>query len=143
MESQRDEAVPRHPKQSKPQNPAHVPSISRKDSIFSMPNLPAELITEILLKLPVKPLLRFSCVSKSWLAIISSAEFVKTYLLLSASNKYYTHHGVILRYLMITATLRTVLLALYFTILLLRHLTWIILVKIPIIFLGLWVLLMV
>ncbi|XP_009619458.1 F-box/kelch-repeat protein At3g23880-like [Nicotiana tomentosiformis] len=95
MESQRVEAVPRHPKESKLQNPAHVPSISRKDSIFSMPNLPAELITEILLKLPVKPLLRFSCVSKSWLALISSPEFVKTHLLLSASNKNYTHHGVI------------------------------------------------
>ncbi|XP_055813623.1 uncharacterized protein LOC129883080 isoform X2 [Solanum dulcamara] len=53
MESTEDETLP---KQSKP---TEIPSISSKDSVLSMPNLPAELITEFLLKLPVKSLLQF------------------------------------------------------------------------------------
>jgi F-box interacting protein len=39
--------------------------------------LPQELITQILLLLPVKPLLRFQCVSKSWSALISDPYFIK------------------------------------------------------------------
>jgi len=38
--------------------------------------LPQELITQILFLLPVKPLLRFQCVSKSWLALISDPYFI-------------------------------------------------------------------
>ncbi|XP_059312506.1 F-box/kelch-repeat protein At3g23880-like [Lycium ferocissimum] len=86
-----------HPKRGKPTNPVYFPSILSKDSVLSMPNLPAELITEILLNLPVKSLLKFRSVSKSWLELISSNEFVKTHLLLSASNKNYTHHGLMFK----------------------------------------------
>jgi F-box interacting protein len=39
--------------------------------------LPEELITQILFLLPVKPLLRFQCVSKSWLALITDPYFIK------------------------------------------------------------------
>ncbi|XP_049406429.1 F-box/kelch-repeat protein At3g23880-like [Solanum stenotomum] len=56
-----------------------------------------ELVVEILLKLPIKSLLKFKCVSKSWLALISSSEFVKTHLRLNANNKEYTHHKVMMR----------------------------------------------
>ncbi|XP_059312612.1 uncharacterized protein LOC132063860 [Lycium ferocissimum] len=54
MESEGNEA-----KRCKPTKPAQFPSISSQDTVLPMPNLPAELITEILLKLPVKSLLKF------------------------------------------------------------------------------------
>ncbi|XP_049374406.1 F-box/kelch-repeat protein At3g23880-like [Solanum verrucosum] len=91
MESKEDEALPKRSK------PMEIQSISSKDSVLSMPKLPAELITEILLRLPVKSLLQFRSVSKSWLSLISSPEFVKNHLLLSASNKDYTHYGVMFK----------------------------------------------
>ncbi|XP_074359344.1 F-box/kelch-repeat protein At2g43270-like [Apium graveolens] len=44
------------------------------------PNIDAEdLITEVLLRLPVKSLLRFKSVSKLWLSIISSNTFIKSH----------------------------------------------------------------
>ncbi|XP_060181955.1 F-box/kelch-repeat protein At3g06240-like [Lycium barbarum] len=67
-----------------------------KDSILKIPILPPELITEILLMLPVKSLLQFRSVSKTWLALISSPEFVKTHLSVSTDNKDYTHHVLVL-----------------------------------------------
>ncbi|PHT85809.1 hypothetical protein T459_07915 [Capsicum annuum] len=70
---------------------------SKGDSVLPMPNLPAELITKILLKLPMKYLLQFRSLSKSWLLLISSPEFVKNHLLLSATNKNYTHHRVMIK----------------------------------------------
>ncbi|OIT23019.1 f-boxkelch-repeat protein [Nicotiana attenuata] len=76
-----------HPKQSKP----------IKHSSFKIP-IQTELITEILLRLPVESLLRFRCVSKSWLALISSPEFVKAHLNISANNKDYTHHRLMMNF---------------------------------------------
>ncbi|KAK4366449.1 hypothetical protein RND71_014329 [Anisodus tanguticus] len=61
----------RHPKQRKC---AQFPSNPVKDSNLTMPILPAEIIT----RLPV---------SKSWLDLISTREFIKTHLRLSANNK--------------------------------------------------------
>ncbi|XP_061341819.1 F-box/kelch-repeat protein At3g23880-like [Gastrolobium bilobum] len=40
--------------------------------------LPDELIVEILLRLPVRSLLRFKCVCKSWLTFISDPQFAKS-----------------------------------------------------------------
>ncbi|CAH9128530.1 unnamed protein product [Cuscuta epithymum] len=42
----------------------------------TLPNLPPEIITEILTRLPVECLLRFISVSKSWRSLISSQRFV-------------------------------------------------------------------
>ncbi|KAI8566692.1 hypothetical protein RHMOL_Rhmol02G0062000 [Rhododendron molle] len=62
-----------------------------------LPNLPNEINVEILLRLPVKSLLRFRCACKSWRSLISDPKFVKTHLSLASSNIGYTHHRVLLR----------------------------------------------
>ncbi|XP_059285767.1 F-box/kelch-repeat protein At5g15710-like [Lycium ferocissimum] len=72
------------------------PSTSMRHSIAI---LPEELMTEILSRLPVKLLLKFRSVSKSWLALISSPEFIKTHLSVSANNKEYTHHRLMLQFI--------------------------------------------
>ncbi|KAG2694674.1 hypothetical protein I3760_08G155600 [Carya illinoinensis] len=42
-------------------------------------NLPKDLIIEILLRLPVKSLVRFRCVSKQWFSLISDPRFAKVH----------------------------------------------------------------
>ncbi|KAG5588567.1 hypothetical protein H5410_049001 [Solanum commersonii] len=49
--------------------------------------LPAD-INEILLRLSVKSLVKFRCVLKSWFGLISSPEFIKSYLSISANNRH-------------------------------------------------------
>ncbi|KAK7379925.1 hypothetical protein VNO78_34201 [Psophocarpus tetragonolobus] len=46
--------------------------------------LPWELITEISLRLPVKSLVRFKCVCKSWFSLISDPNFAKSHFELAA-----------------------------------------------------------
>ncbi|XP_059450216.1 putative F-box protein At3g10240 [Corylus avellana] len=42
--------------------------------------LPLELVSEILVRLPVKPLVRFRCVCKDWFSLISSNDFINTHI---------------------------------------------------------------
>jgi len=52
-------------------------------------HLPHELIIEILLRLPVKSLIRFKCVSKSWFCLISDPHFANSHFQLTAPT--HTH----------------------------------------------------
>ncbi|XP_047339493.1 F-box protein CPR1-like [Impatiens glandulifera] len=49
--------------------------------------IPDEILPDILCRLPVKCLLRLRCVSKFWLALISSSHFVKLHLSRSVQTK--------------------------------------------------------
>jgi F-box interacting protein len=51
-----------------------------------LPCLPHELIIQILLKLPVKFLIRFKCVCKSWFSLISDSHFANSHFQLTATN---------------------------------------------------------
>lgn len=64
-------------------------------NLLQIAHLPEEIIQDILLRLPVKSLLKSRCVSKSWLSLISSPQFVKTHLKLSAENADYANHRII------------------------------------------------
>ncbi|CAI9117837.1 OLC1v1019322C1 [Oldenlandia corymbosa var. corymbosa] len=56
------------------------------DSLAILRSFPPELITEILLRLPARSLLKFKCVSKSWRSQISSPQFTKSHFEISSSN---------------------------------------------------------
>ncbi|KAJ9553926.1 hypothetical protein OSB04_017971 [Centaurea solstitialis] len=43
-------------------------------------NLPGELLSEILIRVPAKPLARMRCVSKPWNALLSKPSFIKSHL---------------------------------------------------------------
>uniref|UniRef100_M1D3G1 F-box domain containing protein n=1 Tax=Solanum tuberosum TaxID=4113 RepID=M1D3G1_SOLTU len=60
MESKEDGGFHIHPDLEKPTNHSQLPSTSMKNSVLmTIPVLPAELITEILSRVPVKSLLKF------------------------------------------------------------------------------------
>ncbi|MBA0762401.1 hypothetical protein Gotri_012018 [Gossypium trilobum] len=61
-----------------------------------MATLPHEMTIEILLRLSVKDLLRFKCVSKPWCSSIDDPDFIKLHL--SHSVKTNTNHSLILRH---------------------------------------------
>ncbi|KAK9994103.1 hypothetical protein SO802_023806 [Lithocarpus litseifolius] len=57
-------------------------------------HLPDEIVLEILARLPVKSVLRFRCVCKSWYSFISDPNFISTHL---NHNHHHQHHYVIHR----------------------------------------------
>ncbi|XP_059316057.1 F-box/kelch-repeat protein At3g23880-like [Lycium ferocissimum] len=59
-----------------------------------MPYIPSEVIFEILLRLPLKSILKFKSVSKSWLFLLSSPQFINTHL--NFSRKDFPHRLLIL-----------------------------------------------
>ncbi|KAL8106237.1 F-box/kelch-repeat protein At3g23880-like [Apium graveolens] len=60
------------------------------------PSLPEELILEILQWLPVITLLQFRSVSRLWLSLISSLDFIKTHVSKSVKDPNFTHSKLIL-----------------------------------------------
>lgn len=72
------------------------PKELRSDADFSVEFLPIEIIIEILSRLPVKALGRFTTVSKSWYSHITSHMFINKHLKdysISLSNKSYSSGG--------------------------------------------------
>ncbi|XP_048234836.1 F-box/kelch-repeat protein At3g23880 isoform X4 [Ricinus communis] len=57
-----------------------------------MSKLPQDLITEILSRVPVKPLIRFKCVCKTWISLISNPEFAKLQLKRAKENNNVSNH---------------------------------------------------
>ncbi|KAL8505458.1 hypothetical protein ACS0TY_016632 [Phlomoides rotata] len=73
------------------------PPQSRKIKLHNgeeTPCLPEEIIfEEILPRLPVKPLSKFRCVSKSWCSLIASKSFMKAHL---RNSIIFSHHRIVL-----------------------------------------------
>ncbi|KAL6204310.1 hypothetical protein ACLB2K_021578 [Fragaria x ananassa] len=65
-------------------------STKMADEVTELPHLPMEIIREILAWLPVKPLCRFRCVSKSWNSLTFDPKFVKMHF-----NKALEHEDVL------------------------------------------------
>ncbi|XP_075487094.1 F-box/kelch-repeat protein At3g23880-like [Primulina tabacum] len=61
-----------------------------------IPFLPEEIIVEILARLPVKSLLKFRCVSKSWLTLICTHQFIKSHLNSSRVGGNLSNYGIML-----------------------------------------------
>ncbi|XP_059629230.1 F-box/kelch-repeat protein At3g06240-like [Cornus florida] len=59
----------------------------RDESAPPLPFLPCDLIFNILSWLPVKSILRFKCVCKSWLTLFTDPDFVKKHLSQSQNHK--------------------------------------------------------
>ncbi|KAJ1424959.1 F-box-like domain superfamily [Sesbania bispinosa] len=72
----------------------HKPS-DEQPSRCPSPVLPDELIHEILLRLPVRSLLQFRCVCKSWKTLISDPQFAKDHLRSSISDTSMTHQRLV------------------------------------------------
>ncbi|XP_059632197.1 F-box protein CPR1-like [Cornus florida] len=60
-----------------------------------MSDIPMDVVADILSRLPVKPLIRFRCVSKPWYALIDSSGFVKLHL--KRSKETNTNRSLILK----------------------------------------------
>ncbi|XP_058211731.1 F-box protein CPR1-like [Rhododendron vialii] len=63
---------------------------------MGLPDVPGQIVYDILSRLPVKSLCRFKLVSKSWLALITDPEFVKSHLHHQSTNDNNINHKIIL-----------------------------------------------
>ncbi|KAK9949274.1 hypothetical protein M0R45_004807 [Rubus argutus] len=54
-------------------------------------HLPEDIIVQILYRLPVKPIVRFKCVSKRWCSIVSAPQFTKSQFKFASERKTLSH----------------------------------------------------
>ncbi|KAH7849046.1 hypothetical protein Vadar_012208 [Vaccinium darrowii] len=73
-------------------------SLTIDEHSFKLPELPFELILEILLRVPVNSLIRFKSVCKSWQTMISNPQFVKKHLNLVIMDDTFKSWRIIVRY---------------------------------------------
>ncbi|XP_047337833.1 F-box/kelch-repeat protein At3g23880-like [Impatiens glandulifera] len=72
-------------------------AVADSDFIYLAVSLPEEIISDILIKLPVKSLSRFKSVCKSWRILISDPAFVKAHLKGNMQNKDHASHKLIMK----------------------------------------------
>ncbi|XP_027116778.2 F-box/kelch-repeat protein At3g23880 [Coffea arabica] len=87
-----------HPMEEEEQHPSASTSNQDQESSsesMTFPDFPHEILVEILSRLPVKSLVKFKCVSKSWLSLTSNPHFIKAHLRISANKDDFRHHGLI------------------------------------------------
>ncbi|XP_027364695.1 F-box/kelch-repeat protein At3g23880-like [Abrus precatorius] len=73
----------------------HSPAGDESPACQRSPVLPQDLIFEILLRLPVRSLLQFMCVCKSWKTLISDSQFAKDHLRTSTADSNMTHQRLV------------------------------------------------
>ncbi|GER28305.1 F-box family protein [Striga asiatica] len=94
-----------------PQSPSNSPQpkfLKTPLAEPTAPNFPDDIIAEILSRLPVKSLLRFKRVSKSWRALISGDQFVRDHLRISKDGPNFTGQKIITTILLPSGGLKQV-----------------------------------
>lgn len=72
--------------------------LSAAELLIDSGNLPPELLIEILIRVPVESLVRFTSVAKSWYALITSPSFIKTHINRIQHQNHWTARMLVRRY---------------------------------------------
>ncbi|KAE8717547.1 hypothetical protein F3Y22_tig00110044pilonHSYRG00165 [Hibiscus syriacus] len=81
----------------RPESPHHESRSRSRNASLSPQSIPEEIIIEILSDLPVKSLLRFGCVSKSWKSLISDPFFIRKHLKRIQNDRKFSEKRVLIK----------------------------------------------